>query len=139
VAERKPQIAFYGSEDYRRWLHEEAWKRKIKVQKLLEDAVAAYVSGPKRQEIGPKPEYCGERGRFHRYLDIICASGKQQLIGTAENVLRLLAYICLLNKSSDEEHVRLSLDTDIDGLQRMQGEEPEPEQTSVPSKSTKSA
>ena len=39
-------IAFRGSAEYRRSLQEEALKRGIKVQQLLEDAVSAYISSP---------------------------------------------------------------------------------------------
>jgi hypothetical protein len=54
VSEKRGQIAFYGTEDYRYWLKEKAHERRIKVQQLLERAVADYVSG--RDADGPTKE-----------------------------------------------------------------------------------
>lgn len=44
MSDSKKQIAFMGTEEYRHLLQQEALKRKVKVQKFLEDAVSHYLA-----------------------------------------------------------------------------------------------
>jgi hypothetical protein len=45
--EDQKTIGFRGSEEYRAMIQRAALDRRIKVQQLLEEAVAAYLSGPR--------------------------------------------------------------------------------------------
>jgi hypothetical protein len=66
VPKDKTQIAFTGTPEYRKWIGDRARERDIKVQKLLERAVAAYVQEPVQDGTGlrlPDPAITPENER----------------------------------------------------------------------------
>jgi hypothetical protein len=101
LAKGKSQIAFYGTEDYRFYLQDEARKRRVKVQQLLEKAVDSYLtkqapssfsaatsaSSPTDRDIAYTSAGASENEHYHEMLDRILNAGgtyRATIIATLE-------------------------------------------------------
>jgi hypothetical protein len=97
MAEEIVTIGFRGTEDYRKMLQQEALNRGLKVQKMLEEAIAHYLGLEIPQEvIGEKP--VGGKSPFgdlspeeSRWLEAFLGYLRDDNQPFKENILAILA------------------------------------------------
>lgn len=83
--EEKIRIAFTGTEEYRKKIHQAALDRGLKVQNLLETAVSVYLDdGAEPSAPTSHPE---RRDKWHRMLEAILASGNKKAITAVQSNL----------------------------------------------------
>lgn len=93
MTQESVSIDFRGTEEYRKMLQQEAQNRNLKVQELLEEAVARYLAGPVQLETEEAENSLGgpltEEER--RWLQALLVYLRDDTRPFKENILRIMA------------------------------------------------